>query len=107
MTNYVLGKYLEKRSRDFLIECGFECYSPFGQNRFSINKDIFGVFDIVAVNKDFKVFFVQVTTKSGASKRRNNIREFLPKMPLNHSCAILHKWQKKKNKWVVESEIVG
>ncbi len=58
----------------------------------SINKDIFGVFDLVAIKKNCKIRWIQATCDSSLKRRIEKIK----KIPLSRKFNSLEIWQKKK-----------
>lgn len=74
MTEKELKRLVERH----LSERGYiYWFPPFPSNRFAI-RDIFGVFDFVAIEQNSgRIIFVQMTTYSNSSKRIKKIIDFL------------------------------
>lgn len=96
------GKSLKLLKEEGYFAQVVECTIP---NTF-IKKDLFGVFDILAVNAEGVVVFVQVTSKSNASSRRKKVleAEVTEAILMGGSRVELHLWQKKSNRWKVTKE---
>ena len=67
--------------------------------------DIFGVFDLIAIHRQFSdVIFIQLTTTSNASKRRRKISDWLNRNDLfDFKGAHLWHWNAAKNCFVNEN----
>lgn len=78
------GYWFEKRIKKYLQEQGF-IVDTAGKRamRMSgkfllVGKDIFGCFDLIAVNKEGTIKFIQATTQSNSSKKEREIIETFP-----------------------------
>jgi len=64
--------------------------------------DIFGVFDLILLCEG-KAFFIQYTTLTNLSHRRNKINDFLSKINWNDNFGIvIMAWDKKKGVFKIE-----
>lgn len=76
---------IKSKANIILSDCGYVFWYP-PKVKF-YERDIFGIFDLVAV-KDNVVHFIQLTTISHLSHRRRKIKEFFAK----HSVKIPHSY---------------
>ncbi|MCS7250184.1 MAG: hypothetical protein N2323_07515 [candidate division WOR-3 bacterium] len=58
----------------------------------NLNKDIFGVFDLIAIKKNKKIRWIQATCDSSLKRKIEKIK----KIPLSRRFNSLEIWQKKK-----------
>jgi len=79
-------KYIKAKVKTKLVLAGWQCWFPI-KSYYGLEKDIFGVFDCVAV-KNNKVRFIQYTTLPNVSARRKKVREFLKKNDLEITAEV-------------------
>lgn len=75
------GRAKEIKTRNWLLDLGYEvCLTPM-PNKFSKKNDMFGLWDLIAVDND-EVRFIQVKSRKIYGKELDKYREF----PVPESC---------------------
>jgi len=95
----------EKEVRELTIRLlekdGWVCWTPPSTRSFTKERDIFGVFDLIAM-RCRETRLIQYTTKTNLSHRRKKIQAFFSENAIITKSAYVYAYDKEKKRFIIE-----